>query len=542
MDMDLCRKVVEFFNLTKRECNVFKTAGISNLESLLVVLEQYKFREPVDICQFLNELDDSYIYCHLENFDAESDFTAMEDKLQILIRKDSNKSVKVFIPHSCRDFTEEVLAINLSFYAYEIFHITDYNYQQIMAYRNDKKIAFDSDIMFKRVLLEAIDLQATDIHFTVKHLEGTITYPIQYRRNGLLFTMQKFDLDGAMNKDIAMKLIETKTNRSSVDISGSEGIVSNVSDILHDGTIELRVSVVKVKDGYMTVVRIQQKSTTSFTIDQLGFDKTVLRDIQRLAEKHNGITLITGAIRTGKNTTALAMANEIIKSPVCVVSYDSPIEVIMPYPQIDYMEEDKRLIRYVEMAKKQDVDIVFINEVPTKGVAQAVQDLANSSVGVITTFHLNRLWDLPYRLEEYYGDRYKFVISQINGIVNQKMFGVLCKNCRCEMLVQELPNSDIKNFLVEHGVHKIFESRGCTQCTDPITKISGQIIGKNQPYAEHLVFTDTIKNDLMQCRTPWDMSLYLKRQVKDLRQDLETYMLAGISQGELSYKALSYII
>ena len=95
---------------------------------------------------------------------------------------------------------------------------------------------------------------------------------------------------------------------------------------------------------------------------------------------------------------------------------------------------------------------------------------------------------------------------------------------------------------IEHGVHKIFESRGCTQCTDPITKISGQIIGKNQPYAEHLVFTDTIKNDLMQCRTPWDMSLYLKRQVKDLRQDLETYMLAGISQGELSYKALSYII
>ena len=533
---------MQYFGLTNQECSVFQTAGINSLDDFLFILEQYHFRTVADVCQFLRDTEDKGIYCHVEPFELDDEFRLIESNMNVLVQKVSNKSVKVYVPYNYVGFSEEVLAINLSYFAYEIFYVTKYNFQQVIAFREHRSLKLDPDIMFKRILLEALNLQATDIHLSVKHDGGTVTYPIQYRRNGLLFSVSEFTLDKVMNKEIAMRIIETKTNRSSVDISGSEGVVTNVSDILHDGNIELRVSVVKVKDGYMTVIRIQKKSTTSFRIHELGFDNKVLRDIQTLADKRNGITLITGAIRTGKNTTALAMANEIIKEPVCIISYDSPIEVIMPYPQVDYMEEDSRLIRYVEMAKKQDVDVVFVNEVPTKGVALAVQDLANSSVGVITTFHLNRLWDLPYRLEEYYGGRYKFVISQLNGVINQKMFGVLCANCRYETLVQELPDSPIKSFLLEHGVIKVFQTSGCDLCTDEITNVSGCVIGRNQPYAEHLIFTDAIKNDLMKCETPWEMSMYLKTCLREKQQDLDFYMLDGIKRGELSYKALSYII
>lgn len=78
-----------------------------------------------------------------------------------------------------------------------------------------------------------------------------------------------------------------------------------------------------------------------------------------------------------------------------MISYDSPIEVLMPFPQVDYKDDPKRLLDCVRLAKKQDIDIAFLNEIPSKDVAFAVKDLVTSSIGVITTLHLNRIWDLP---------------------------------------------------------------------------------------------------------------------------------------------------
>ena len=68
----------------------------------------------------------------------------------------------------------------------------------------------------------------------------------------------------------------------------------------------------------------------------------------------------------------------------------------------------------------------FSHEIPDKSIVFGIQDLVNSSIGVITTTHLDRIWNLPYKLKEYFGETYKDMISQINGVVNQKMFIKQC--------------------------------------------------------------------------------------------------------------------
>lgn len=214
----------------------------------------------------------------------------------------------------------------------------------------------------------------------------------------------------------------------------------------------------------------------------------------------------------------------------------------MPFAQVDYQEDSKRLLSLVRLTKKQDVDVAFLNEIPTKEVAFAVSDLAESSIYVITTMHLDRLWQLPYRLYDYYGESYKNVISQINGVLNQKMFGVQCPHCREEKLLSELKSEPIYKLLSSKGVNSYFVTKGCKYCRDEITGSSGFIIGRNQPYAEHLIFTEEIKEHLLRCEHPWDMELYLKAKIREKAQALEDYMVDGVKSGDLNVESLEYIL
>ncbi|WP_353889454.1 ATPase, T2SS/T4P/T4SS family [Bacteroides acidifaciens] len=72
------------------------------------------------------------------------------------------------------------------------------------------------------------------------------------------------------------------------------------------------------------------------TVDELGFPKADVSAIREIAKRRTGLTLITGAVRTGKNTTVLAIANELQKLPIQIVEYSNPVEVRMGYAQKDY--------------------------------------------------------------------------------------------------------------------------------------------------------------------------------------------------------------
>ena len=174
-----------------------------------------------------------------------------------------------------------------------------------------------------------------------------------------------FTLNKDLNKEIISKFIEKKTNSISLDLNNSSGVTTNKSGLFKTHSLELRISANAVADGLRCVMRLQEKTTTSLQMNELGFDKEIQEVIEELAYHNSGITFITGAIRTGKNTTAFAIANGKVKENLSMISYDSPIEVLMPFPQVDYKDDPKRLLDCVRLAKKQDIDIAFLNEIPS---------------------------------------------------------------------------------------------------------------------------------------------------------------------------------
>ena len=535
---------VRDFGLQKEVVKIFESKIYSDNTELITDLEIYKFMSRNEILKHLKFEFQELIFENVKSVNRKEEFLTIEGRYGILLDHIDSKSVKV-IKSVFQTLDQTNLELDLKqFKEIEIVNITDVNFRELSEYGYRPK--YDPMILFKRILIEVIKLNGTDLHFGVIHRNMRAEYPIQYRVNGDLYDLDLFTLDKELNHSIISTLVETKTSANSLDLSLPDGITANSSDILDNGNVELRIAANKVKDGLQCVIRIQEKKTFSYTIDSLGFSKEAQDFLMWLSKKRSGITLITGAIRTGKNTTAFALANEMIKYPIKMIDYSSPIEVLMPFNQVDYLADENNLLACVRLAKKQDVNVAFLNEIPSKEVAFAVKDLVNSSIHVITTIHMDRIWHLPYKLNEYYGDSYKDVISQINGVMNQKMFDVMCPNCREVYPTSSIRDLAKKAFLEERGLQNVWVAKGCEKCISTVKHSghnkTGSVIGANQPYVEFLRFDDKLKSRLLACDHAWQMEEIIKEVVRENKNTLEDTMFDGIQRGVLDYNALNYIL
>ena len=535
---------VRDFGLQKEVVKIFESKIYPDNTELITDLEIYKFMSRDEILKHLKFEFPELIFENVKSVNRKEEFLTIEGRYGILLDHIDSKSVKV-IKSVFQTLDQTNLELDLKqFKEIEIVNITDVNFRELSEYGYRPK--YDPMILFKRILIEVIKLNGTDLHFGVIHRNMRAEYPIQYRVNGDLYDLDLFTLDKELNHSIISTLVETKTSANSLDLSLPDGITANSSDILDNGNVELRIAANKVKDGLQCVIRIQEKKTFSYTIDSLGFSKEAQDFLMWLSKKRSGITLITGAIRTGKNTTAFALANEMIKYPIKMIDYSSPIEVLMPFNQVDYLADENNLLACVRLAKKQDVNVAFLNEIPSKEVAFAVKDLVNSSIHVITTIHMDRIWHLPYKLNEYYGDSYKDVISQINGVMNQKMFDVMCPNCREVYPTSSIRDLAKKAFLEERGLQNVWVAKGCEKCISTVKHSghnkTGSVIGANQPYVEFLRFDDKLKSRLLACDHAWQMEEIIKEVVRENKNTLEDTMFYGIQRGVLDYNALDYIL
>lgn len=541
--MDDLKISIRDFDVSDDVVRIFESKMEKDESELIYDLEIYKFLDRNSIINTLRRFLDSKTIISVLSVNQVDEYQSLERLHGILIDVIDSKTVRL-IKSVFQKINLTSLELQLKeFQNIEVVSVTELNFRELTEY--NFKPVYDPMILFKRILLEVIKLGGTDLHFGVSHENMRPVYTVQYRRDTDLIDLNLFEITRELNQSIISRLVETKTSANSLDLSLADGVTANSSDILGNGNIELRIAANTVKDGLQAVIRIQERKTFSFNIESLGFSKSAQNFLLWLSKKRSGITLITGAIRTGKNTTAFALAREMCKYPVKIIDYSSPIEVLMPFNQVDYLADESRLLACVRLAKKQDVNVAFLNEIPSKEVAFAVKDLVNSSIAVITTMHMDRIWHLPYKLNEYYGDSYKDVISQINGVINQKMFDVACPYCKKTFATSIIEDREKREFLEKRGLNFVQISTGCDKCSKKINgKLDkvGSIIGKNQPYVEFLKFDDKLKSELLSCEFAWKMEEIIKNKVKENHDRLEDTMFEGIKNGVLNYNSLDYIL
>ncbi len=393
---------------------------------------------------------------------------------------------------------------------------------------------YDYDFLLKVLIIDCVEKGATDLHVNVRHKNMKPYYTIDYRRDNFMWRNPNWNMSQEMAKKLVYRTIARKTGSNEHDLLGS-GVEASVKDLLGDGKYELRITAVRALQGYKCAIRIQKLKTISFKIEELGFDEKVQSELQFLANKYTGLTLITGPIRSGKNTTAFAMTNDMDLSKYNIMDISSPVEIRMDFPQIDYGGSAESLLAVLKKAKKLDLDLAVINEIPSRDVAFGVRDLINSSVGVITTTHLDRVWHIPHKLKDYYGEDYKDVMSQINAVINQKMYVKQCPHCAEKVLVDTLPTK-IKEYLSRYDVTSVYRNTGCDKCEN------GRLHGGIQPYAEVLVFTPEIKAGLRKCKEAYEMEELIMKHMIETKSSLDYKVTKDIMLGKLHYTEVYTLI
>lgn len=502
-----------------------------NTRDKLIIMEQYKMYPSTLIIETLN--CDGQLFRRLESISDEnkcSELQYIEENYDVLTEYVNETTVNI-ISDPFMDVDFDMVESNLfTFDNLNYVCVTPFNYLELKG----KVPPLDYRVLCQILVADCKKLKGSDIHITCGYKNMEPSYWVDYRIDNRIVQANTIPFDSDRNKNLIFCIVSKLTNSNHNDIEVS-GLSTRVEDPLDNHKYILRLTTERTICGYHCVIRIQDMKTVSLEIDQLGFDLPSTQTLKYLTNKSSGLTLITGPIRSGKNTTAFALANSYLRQPLRLIDYSSPVETLMDFSQIDYNDDIERLVSCIKNCKKQDTDIAFINEIPSSDVAFAVRDLVNSSVGVITTMHVERIWHLPNKLHDYYGEGYKDLIGQINAICNQKMLVKQCSKCQEISSIKNL-EKPLADMLTFYGVETYYTNKGCDEC------INGSIPGAVQPYVEILRFTEKIKQDLLKCAHPYEMVTYLYELVQREKLSLEYKLTDAVRLGKIVPESLYTII
>lgn len=524
---------LELYKIMPRESIVkFLNASATSADTITYIVNE-------DKCYTTNNIimDSSVIRPVLRNNKIPN-----EDK--IIYYENRDDVVIDFIDNVYYIYYDILKGINTAEYDF-LFNMSIHYFRGILPLNLDelkgRKPSRTNDILlFRRIMTECVKYGGSDCRFEVITYNKKSDVKIRFRVDETLieFTDIKLSLT-----ELESMLPTVIREISSISLSEFTAIpeAGTLENLLCDGKLEGRFGSCKLIKGYLFNVRILEEQSILRGINELGFDKDTIDVLRYVENKRNGITLITGPQKTGKSTTLWALSKHFAEQSLACIEYSNPVEVKLNIPQVDYRGDLNLLRSYLKVAVKQNLDVAFLNEIPDKDTAQAVRTLATASIHVLTTFHIDRIWHLFRKLYEFYGDNFKSMLSQLNAVINQKMYVRLCPYCAKDILVTSL-DEPIRSFLLNNGINYVKESSGCSHCNN------GELIGGKLPLAEYIVFNDNLVQKLLGLERDIDMEIFTKdmilhnQEYKKKEVALEYKLLKCIKNNILSYKSLYTIL
>jgi twitching motility protein PilT len=203
-------------------------------------------------------------------------------------------------------------------------------------------------------------------------------------------------------------------------------------------TGELDASYETEQDTRFRVNAMKQRGSTSMVFRFIprsipGFDDLHMPSgIQRLAEMHHGLVLVTGATGAGKSTTLAAMVRHINKTRrEHIVTIEDPIEFIHTDESCIVNQREVGIDtgsfgEALRRALRQDPDTILIGELRDAETAQTALQAAESGHLVLSTMHTVDAAETIGRLVEFFPPAKQQMIRSIlagvlRGVISQRL-------------------------------------------------------------------------------------------------------------------------
>ena len=275
----------------------------------------------------------------------------------------------------------------------------------------------------QKILLDAINLGASDIHFEPYEK----FYRIRYRVDGVLKDVSQPPL--AIKDKVASRIKVI----SSMDISEKripqDGRMKLV--LSKSRTIDFRVSTLPLINGEKIVMRILDPTSATMGIEALGYESIQKERLLAAISRPYGLVLVTGPTGSGKTVSLYTCLNILNNPGVNIATAEDPCEI--PLAGINQVNvNEKQGLTFAAALKsflRQDPDIIMIGEIRDLETADMAIKAASTGHMVLSTLHTN---DAPSTLTRLLnmGVAPFNIASAVSLITAQRLARRLCKNCK----------------------------------------------------------------------------------------------------------------
>jgi type IV pilus assembly protein PilB len=278
-----------------------------------------------------------------------------------------------------------------------------------------KTIVQDSPISraLSTILEYAVKARASDVH--VEPLEKTLK--IRCRIDGVLREIMQLpkSIEPALVSRIKI-LSNLKIDEHRIPQDGQFTVRAAGKEV------DLRIAISPVVWGEQVVIRLLDKTGSTFDLEQMGYAGRALRAIQKGIVRPNGMVLTSGPTGSGKSTSLYALIKEIKNDTVNIVTLEDPVEYKMEgVNQIQVNPEvGLTFANGLRSILRQDPDVVMVGEIRDSETANLAVQAALTGHLVFSTLHTNSSAGVLPRLLDMKVEPF-LIASTVNTIIGQRL-------------------------------------------------------------------------------------------------------------------------
>lgn len=186
--------------------------------------------------------------------------------------------------------------------------------------------------------------------------------------------------------------------------------------------VDLRIAISPVVWGEQVVIRLLDKTGTSFKLEDMGYTGRALRAIRHGLGQSNGMILTSGPTGSGKSTSLYALIQEIKNETVNIVTLEDPVEYKIDGINQIQVNADVGLTfsSGLRSILRQDPNIVMVGEIRDKETAQLAVQAALTGHLVFSTLHTNSAAGILPRLLDM-GVEPFLIASTVRTVIGQRL-------------------------------------------------------------------------------------------------------------------------
>lgn len=263
------------------------------------------------------------------------------------------------------------------------------------------------------ILEYAVRAKASDIH--IEPLEKSLK--IRCRIDGVLREIMNLpkSIEPALVSRIKI-LSSLKIDEHRIPQDGQFAVA------VGDKEVDLRIAISPVIWGEQVVIRLLDKTGSSFDLEEMGYAGRALRTIRKGISMPNGMVLTSGPTGSGKSTSLYALIKEIKDDSVNIITLEDPVEYKMDgVNQIQVNAEvGLTFAAGLRSILRLDPDIVMVGEIRDGETANLGVQAALTGHLVFSTLHTNSAAGILPRLIDM-GIEPFLIASTVNTIIGQRL-------------------------------------------------------------------------------------------------------------------------